>query len=262
MDKISKEKKYSTPESIRLKLNEQPSIDGSTYYRANVQHRRTVDIGGLADRIVANRTEYQRSTLISIFQFFKEEIYDALQNGDCVDLGFGMLSLRVQGKFENLVDSFDPRRHAFHVVFTPSARMQQVEQSLKVNNQATELVARYPQIHEVNSDHPIRRPAHYVHKQVRAGSHVLYITGKNISIMGDHPDTGIRFRSADKVVEVPFQYIVENKRTLLSVYMPEPLEVGRWKLELATQFNTSYRLYKEPRKVTYTFDVVAETTSF
>lgn len=259
MDKQSKEKRHTKAEPIRLKLSRQTSIDGETYYRANVQHRRTVDAQDLTNRIVAKRSELRPETLLNAYSCFKEEIYEALQNGDCVDLGLGMLSLRVKGKFENLSDRFDAERHTFNVIFTPSPRMQQLEKSLKANNKQTTATDCHPAIHEVNSDDPKKQPDGYLYAHVRAGSQWVHITGKNLKIMGNHPDTGIRFMAADRQTVIEPQLLALNERCHLLAYLGQPLTAGTWTVELATQFNLSYRLYKTPRHIAFTFEVTDDT---
>lgn len=48
MDKKIDEELLDRPVDIRLKLNRQTAPDGETYYRANVQHRPTLDEQDLA----------------------------------------------------------------------------------------------------------------------------------------------------------------------------------------------------------------------
>ena len=130
MDKKIDEELLDRPVDIRLKLNRQTAPDGETYYRANVQHRPTLDEQDLAGRVADKRSEMRPETLLYAYRCLKEEIYEALLNGHSVDLGFGLLTLRVQGRFEHPADRFDPARHAFNVAFTPAPRLLQLEKSL------------------------------------------------------------------------------------------------------------------------------------
>ena len=63
MDKKIDEELLDRPVDIRLKLNRQTAPDGETYYRANVQHRPTLDEQDLAGRVADKRSEMRPETI-------------------------------------------------------------------------------------------------------------------------------------------------------------------------------------------------------
>ena len=100
---------------IPLSLSQQIDFDGSVYYRASIHDKKTVDIHDLAERIVRARSQIRLETYIETFTSLKREIYNALIQGEKVDIGIGILSLSVKGRFDDESDNFDPARHAFHI---------------------------------------------------------------------------------------------------------------------------------------------------
>lgn len=129
--------------SIFLRLSKQTKPNGTVYYRGNVKALKTVDIQGIARRIVEDRSEIRESTFIYTYGQIKEQIYAALARVENVDLGFGLLSIQVKGQFESASDSFNPKRNAFNIVFTPSACTRQLEQHLRTYKK-TEPTRRHP----------------------------------------------------------------------------------------------------------------------
>lgn len=197
MDKKIDEELLDRPVDICLKLNRQTTPEGETYYRVNVQHRPTLDAQDLAKRIADKRNEMRPDTLLYAYRCLKEEIYDALREGHGVDLGFGLLTLRVQGRFDHAMDRFDPGQHAFNVAFTPAPRLLQLEKSLTAQPPSAQTADRGPEIREANSDNPARQAEGYVYGRVRAGSEWLYLSGRDLKIMGDHPDNGLSLHNDD-----------------------------------------------------------------
>lgn len=255
MDKKIDEELLDRPVDIRLKLNRQTAPDGETYYRANVQHRPTLDEQDLARRVADKRSEMRPETLLYAYRCLKEEIYEALLNGHSVDLGFGLLTLRVQGRFEHPADRFDPARHAFNVAFTPAPRLLQLEKSLTAQSPSTQTADRRPVILEANSDNPARPPEGYTYGRVRAGSEWVYLSGRDLKIMGDHPDNGLSFRNDGTGETIAPKLLAINQRNLLFACLERPLTPGTWTVSLATQFNRTYHLYKTPRHASFTFEV-------
>ena len=197
MDKKIDEELLDRPVDIRLKLNRQTAPDGETYYRANVQHRPTLDEQDLAGRFADKRSEMRPETLLYAYRCLKEEIYEALLNGHSVDLGFGLLTLRVQGRFEHPADRFDPARHAFNVAFTPAPRLLQLEKSLTAQPPSTQTADRRPVILEANYRNPsftsalIRDAAMHGCTYIPGKRWLLYqaLTGFRI-FTGETPDIG------------------------------------------------------------------------
>lgn len=255
MDKKIDEELLSKPIGIHLKLNRQSAPDGEVYYRANVQHRPTLDVQDLAKRVASKRSEMRPETLLYAYRCLKDEIYEALRDGHSVDLGFGLLTLRVQGRFEHASDRFDGARHAFNVAFTPAPRLLQLEKSLKAQPPSAQSADRGPLIREVNSDNPLHPSDSYIYGHVRAGSEWVYLSGRDLKIMGEHPDNGLRFCNDATGETLAPRLVAINQRNLLFVCLEQPLTAGTWTVELTTQFNRTYHLYKAPRHAAFTFNV-------
>ena len=239
---------------IPLSLSQQTDFDGSVYYRASIHDKKTVDIRDLAERIVRARSQIRLETYIETFTSLKREIYNALIQGEKVDIGIGILSLSVKGRFDDESDNFDPARHAFHITFTPSPFARLMEQQLEGTNLMNQ-PPRQPYISNVCATF-YSTDVGYQRDTVWTDSPQIHLFGKHIRIMGDHPDVGIRFYSeTDEIVEIERQWITFNQRSHVTVTLLQPLAAGHWTAELTTQYNLSYQPYKTPRKATHDFIV-------
>lgn len=221
MDKEIDKDRLKKLNPIPLRLSKQTMPNGTVYYRGNVKSLRTVDIQGIARRIVESRSEFREDTFTYAYGLIKEQIYAVLARGENVDLGFGQLSIRVKGQFESASDSFDPKRNAFNIVFTPSARTRQLEQHLRAYKK-TEPTRRHPVLTEVCTYDSIgNRDAAF--NTVRSDNPYIHLIGFNIKVMGDHPDCELRFRSADGKTVVEPAVLILNERNHLLVGLRTPL---------------------------------------
>lgn len=255
MDKLIAKERLKDLAPIPLNLSKHTDPNGEVYYRGNVQNRGTVDVDGLAARVAAKRSELRPETLAYAFANLKEEIYAALARGETVDVGIGTLSLRVKGRFDAAFEEFDPDRHAFNIVFSPSPRARQLEEHLRGAKQP-QSAQRHPVLDNVCSGDPKHPDATYRYRTVQRGSRFIHLYGRNMAIKGDHPDVGLCFRSeSGEVVEVDARNILTNTRSHLLVNVPEPLAEGTWTACLATQYSPNYVLYKTPKQAECVFAV-------
>ncbi len=255
MDKPIAKERLKDLVPIPLNLSKHTDPQGEVYYRGNVQSRGTAEVDDLAARVAAKRSELRPETLAYAFANLKEEIYTALARGEAVDIGIGTLSLRMKGRFDTAFEEFDPDRHTFNIVFTPSLRARQLEEQLRGAKQP-QSAQRQPALDNVCSADPTKADDAYRYRTVQPGSRFIHLYGRNIAIKGDHPDVGLCFRSeSGEVVEVDAHDILTNTRSHLLVSVPEPLAEGAWTACLATQYNSSYVFYKEPKQTECAFRV-------
>lgn len=235
---------------ISIRLNQQTAPDGSLYYRASVDNQKAVSLEWIIDHIT--RTEYCPETITAICKIVRNEVYNQLFEGRAVDIGFGTLSFRVQGAFENEDDQFDPERHAVNIVFTPSPRLLQLERNMQVNPDPLSSQT-IPRLNGIRTTRSIEDEG-YMHSALWTDSQEAYLHGFNIRVAGDHPDVGVFFHSADgQTVAIPHSKIVMNQKELVGVKLEKPLAAGEWTVEIVTQFTPSYHLCKTPRRTIYPF---------
>ena len=192
-----------------------------------------------------------------------EEIYGAIEDGFNVDFGLGRTELTVGGRFKTEFEKFDRERHAIRINLRPSPRLNQLADWFPA-----EVIQFFP-----NAPLPNEVSIHndrYLNQEGRefcvipAGYTLpLFIHGKRLKVMGDHPDVGIVIRQeeGEKKYFIEPRMVFINESPSLAFLPPELLTPGRWVVEVWSQYNASYRLYKEPRMGMVTLTVSATTAS-
>ena len=126
-----------------------------------------------------------------------EEIYGAIEDGFNVDFGLGRTELTVGGRFKTEFEKFDRERHAIRINLRPSPRLNQLADWFPA-----EVIQFFP-----NAPLPNEVSIHndrYLNQEGRefcvipAGYTLpLFIHGKRLKVMGDHPDVGIVIRQEE-----------------------------------------------------------------
>lgn len=252
MDKeLPKSKLYLKPGKELIRLTKSQLPGSKPFYRGTLSFRRTLTVEDIADRARERRSTYSRETLIAAYDTMKEEIYDAIKNGFNVDFGLARTEIVVCGRFATEADKFDKKQHSLQARFRPSPRLNQLVGSIPAET-AMGFFPNAPGINEIstsNEHYPKRDDASLPFNTLPAGyAFPLFLHGRRLKLMGDHPSVGITLRCLDTGQEsfIPPQMVFINSSTMLS-FMPPALTPGEWEVKVATQYNPSYRLYKEPR---------------
>ena len=263
MDKeLDESKKPSLLRKQLVKLSKSQLPGQPPFFRGTIPFRTTLSIEELADRAIEHHCAYSHGILIACFSTMIEEVYDALADGFNVDFGLWRTDMTVLGRFNTEYDKFDRKRHALRINLLPSPRLNQLAGCFPV--EVSRFNANVPLPNEVSiHNNTYRGQEDREFCVIPAGYALpLFIHGRRLKIMGDHPEVGIVFRQeegGDKRYFIEPQMVFINESTRLAFMLPEPLAPGVWMVEVHTQFSPNYILYKEPR-VGYVSLTVSDAT--
>lgn len=245
------------PANVLVKLSEQLTPNGEPFYRGSIAFRQTLTIEDIVERIVSQGTYYRSETLIANYRTVIDEVYRAFKDGFNVDFDLGRTEMTVNGRFNGPYDKFDKKRHSLNVCLRPSARLNQIADYVPA--QTEDFYANIPHIIEVNTvDKPSGNDTTKPFNVVPAGfNRPIFIHGMRLKLMGDLPTVGVTLRNPEtgESFPIPIQQVIINTGTMLCVYPRILLTPGEWEVEVATQYNRSYRLYKQVRCGSFTFTV-------
>ena len=264
MDKeLPKSKMTVKPGKLFVKLSKSQLPGQEPFFRGTLPNHPSLTLDDIAERAVRNRSSYSHGTLIASFNTMLEEIYGAIEDGFNVDFGLGRTELTVGGRFKTEFEKFDRERHAIRINLRPSPRLNQLADWFPA-----EVIQFFP-----NAPLPNEVSIHndrYLNQEGRefcvipAGYTLpLFIHGKRLKVMGDHPDVGIVIRQEEGEIKyfIEPRMVFINESPSLAFLPPEPLTPGWWVIEVWSQYNACYRLYKEPRMGMVTLTVSATTAS-
>lgn len=253
MDKeIPKSELRVKPGKALIRLTKTQLPGSEPFYRGTLPFRHTLTIEDIADRAREHRCPYSRETLIAVYGTIKDEIYDAIEQGFNVDFGLARTEMVVRGRFTSESDKFDKKRHSLQARFRPSPRLNQLTGIIPAETQ-TGFFANGPGINEISvSNQPYSSqpdPALPLNTLPAGYTLPLFLHGRRLKLMGDHPSVGITVRCLDTGQEcfISPRMVFINDSTLLAFQLPLALTPGEWEVEVATQYTPTYHLYKEPR---------------
>lgn len=238
----------------------QSYLPGYKGYRGSVIFRRTIGIETIAERIAEKGSEFRKETFITTFNIIKQEIYEALEDGFNVDFGFGRTELSPNGGFEYLGEKFDRKKHMLVPNLRPSPQLKQRVARIPVENITHETFANAPRPSYVSLKiEPRTSDSTEPYNQLPAGRHsFISIYGSRLTLMGDLPRVGVLLRcvaTGEEYFYPPSEMSVNSLNRLC--FLPDiDFTPGEWEAIVGSQFNPSYRPYKQERYGYLTFTVV------
>ena len=177
-------------------------------------------------------------------RLFLEEMGELLTEGYAINTGYFGATASVKGSFANKNDHFDAKRHAVTFKFT---------QGVVMRKKAAETQAEILQIasanygiqqvldHHTGSENNLLTP-----------SNALKIKGKNVKLIGSHPDVGVYFinETTNERTKLPATDVIINENSRLMIVIPE-LQPGIYHLEYITQYAGKGTPLLEPRSSTF-----------
>lgn len=136
--------------------------------------------------------------------------------------------------------------------FRASSRQNQLVSSIPTATE-TGFFANAPGINEIstsNQPHSSQSDPTFPFNSLPSGYTLpLFLHGRRLKLMGDHPSVGITLRRLDTRQEyfIPPQMVFINDSNMLAFMPSIALTPGEWEVELSTQYTPTYHLYKEPR---------------
>lgn len=249
----------SKPQKVYIRLSPSNLPGQEEMFKGHVALRPSINIEELAERLHKNGCGCRPETLIGNYRLMTNEIYNALESGYNVDFDLGRVEISANGSFNGRYDRFDPKRHHCTAVLRPSPRLRQL--AGEIHGEVSELGA-------VNSPWPIHVATQSIMQMEQAGQHApapipagyddpLWVYGQRLKIMGDLPEVGV-YLTCEETGEtglIPSNKLYINTDSELCFASPLPLTAGEWTLNVCTQYNYRYRLYKKPRMGSITFTV-------
>lgn len=237
------------------------NLPGSNAYKGNVRYRRTIDIEDIAQRIIDKRSEYRKETFVTTFNIIKEEIYNAIEDGFNVDFGFGRMELTVNGAFISPNEEADRKRHKLVPKLRPSPRLRQSAARIPLETEVWDrpVNAPRPSCVSLEMDADQARNIELFNRIPAGEPPFLNIYGDRLVLLGDRPGVGIRLRCLEDGEEYffpPRQVVINSLKRLGFQPAGVRFTPGEWEVIIGSQFNPTYRPYKEERYGYLTFTVV------
>lgn len=191
----------------------------------------------IAGRIVKERTEYRKETIVNILGMSDKIKVEAIAEGKSLVDGVGQFLLNLTGSFgESAV--FDPEKHKFGVTFTPGKPLLDLLKNLVPQFRVAKTG---PVINDITDS-----TSKSVNTTLTPGAPAI-ISGSGLLLKGADPSVGVYFTpdSADKT-PVKVDLIVTNTISQIIIQIPQ-LADGQYLLSITTQAGAGYSLVKDPR---------------
>lgn len=212
-------------------------------YSGKVKITGTLRNAEIADRIVAERTEFRKETIVTILDMADQKKVEAIAEGKSLVDGVGQYLATVSGVFVGETDSFNPKKHSLRVSYTPGKLLQAALKNITANVRPGQVG---PVINSITDS-----TTGLLNESLTPGGPAI-ITGSNILLKGEGDTIGVAFTSENGETQ-KVTLIVKNSISEIIFALPA-LEPGQYTLSVTTQAGTNYRLLKEPR--TYQFPIL------
>lgn len=259
MDKELPESVYDLPlHKVFIRISG-AELNGETVLKGNILHRMTIGVEDLVQRLKDDGCTYRAETLLAVYRLMTNEIYKAVGEGFNVDFGLGRTEMTVNGRFMTENDSFDASRHSIVPRLRPSERLRQLAAHMP-GECVPGAFANAPLLNEISlAREPYRkRTSDEPFNELPAGRHpFVSIFGRRLRLMGDLPGVGITLRCLEtgETYRIDPQDVAVNSRGRLCFVPRFDFTPGEWEVVVGSQYNPSYRLYKEVREGTLNFTV-------
>lgn len=256
MDKATPDDRPAS-RTVLIRLSECNLPGSGNTFRATIPFRRLITVEDLAQRLAERGCSVRKETLVMAYEMMTSEIYNALEDDYNVDIGLGKVELNVSGSFD-----FNPgiklpigERYPLVAGFRPSPRLRQVAGHIPVK--VCDFFPNAPRPGSVGTVEKEQTEVNLFNTLPEGYDRPVFIHGKLMKISGDHPEVGITIAHLDSglTYTVPPSMLIINQSTRLCFLPSHPFAAGEWEIEIATQYNRSYRPYKQPRKGSLTFTV-------
>ena len=177
-------------------------------------------------------------------KLFLEEMAELLAEGFAINTGYFGASASVKGSFKHINDHFDIQRHAVAFKFTQGVVMR--KKAAITQAEILPVVSAGHGIQQVLDHHTGSE------NNLLTPSNALKIKGKNMKLIGSHPDVGVYFinETSGECTKVPATDVVLNENSRLMIVIPELLP-GTYRLEYITQYAGKGKPLLEPRSSTF-----------
>jgi len=187
------------------------------------------------ERMLMRNPRLNRMQILSVLEEYTHTLEDLLKNGQHIHTPLLKLEASIKGKFNSVIDVYDPRRHQLCVNASPGKRLR------KLLNE--ERAYRQP----VNSPQPSIEK--FEHFDSQLASHTIMpampvrLKGYRLKVNEAAEDEGVYLMSdSQKQYKVP--QLMSNKASELFFITPSELEEGSYHLEVRCRQGNSTQLRK------------------
>ena len=200
-------------------------------YAASVEVAGSLDLDGLADRMIAQGSTTTRADILAVLEDAIAACELAMQDGFRVNFG-GLIELfpRVKGVFTGPTDAFDPARHTLDVGANPGVRVRKTvrEQAVVEKVEAVKPAPNPIEYRDVNSD--------TTNDTVTVGG-IGQLSGSRLKYDDTAADEGVYF-VATAGGETKVDTVQKNKPSQVVFLVPATLVPGTYHVEVRARMGT------------------------
>lgn len=229
--------------TLNADLYDNPLTGRPGDYCAKVRATGTLHNADIAERIVAERSEYRKETILHILNLADQKKMEAIASGKSVVDGIGQYQLSVQGVFYGAKAQFNPEKHNLSVICTIGTRLRKMLNQIKLEIGG---LARTGPVVNTVTDITLQS----VNGRITSSAPLL-LNGSGLKIQGENEANGVYLTSQESGAPLKIA-VIHNTPSQLILQLP-PLPDGIYTLSVTTQYCVGTRNVKEPR--TYTFPI-------
>lgn len=211
---------------VQIELLDLAVTEAKGDYYGRTKPSTVLDNEAIADRIKAKGSEFQKSTLVALFNQGDEERVAGLAEGAAIKTGWAHGRLGVEGVFYDM--NFDRTKQKLTVkVHATKAVLEQIK-NVQVEVVGIADTAPMPM-------NAFDTETEQTNSTITPGE-VLQLEGNNLKVVGSSSDTGVWFVSEDDGMRTQATKIYTNEPMTLLLKVPD-LPTGNYSVEVATQFS-------------------------
>jgi hypothetical protein len=222
-------------------LVENQLTDNADDYSAQTHCTGSLDKEAIITRMLNRGTLLTRTDILAVLNNLEETVIEALREGYNITHPLFHTAFSISGVFDSPLDSFDGNRHKLNINLTKGLLLRDIEKKIKFEKTAS--VAPLPQIQEVKDSISGKV------NEIITPNGVIEVYGYNLKIEGDNPSCGLWFVN-EKGEEKKAEVIIENKPSKILAMVP-PVNQGKWKVKVVTQFSVGGKWLKIPKQFIY-----------
>ncbi|MGG8496850.1 DNA-binding domain-containing protein [Tenacibaculum sp. TC6] len=196
-----------------------------TNYLARVLTERTINQEELIEKMLQKRNLVSKTDIVAVLNSFYEEIIEAVEEGDNINLPIVNIGYSISGVFETEEDSFNPDTHKLHVNLNGGKLINEAKSTIPLQRIAppiTTTVINNCKDLVSNTSNTTLTP-----------NGLFELNGIRLKVDGDKDEVGVYFVAED-ATETKVVYIAQNGYKKIIGQIPT-LAAGTYKVRIKTQ---------------------------
>lgn len=176
------------------------------------------------EQITSEGSILKKTECNAVITAYFQQVRKNLANGMGYHDDFISISPSIQGVFNNDEDRFDPERHTIYPSVSPSAKLREVVNDIKVVKvKANERKPEIKKVYDYVSDS---------YNSIITPGTTLEITGDMLKVNTEDENQGVFFINLNDNSEVKVERIIQNHPKKLVVIIPASLYSGKFNIEV------------------------------